>query len=648
MEKQILQWEKEPITVYSLNTVIVGTGAAGFNAADSLYALGQTDCAIVTDGINRGTSRNTGSDKQTYYKLSLSGNCPDSVAAMAKDLFDGGCVDGDIALCEAALSARCFLKLCSIGVDFPTNRYGEYVGYQTDHDTAGRATSVGPLTSKFMTLQLEKQVKNKKIPIFDKHQVIGILTKNEQIRGLLCYCGYAADSSRFVLFNCKNVIYATGGPAGIYDLSVYPESQVGSTGIAMEAGVKGRNLTEWQFGLASLAPRWNVSGTYMQVLPRFVSIDREGTQREFVTDYYQNNGKALSMIFKKGYQWPFDVRKIDGSSLIDLLVYQETILKGRKVYLDFTRNPLDTLPDLAELEPEAATYLQVAGANFGTPVERLIHMNAPAYELYLEKGVDLKTDMLEVAVCAQHNNGGLDIDLWWQSNIKGFFPCGEAAGSHGVFRPGGSALNAGQVGSARAASYIAMHRTGKPEPVEALLADCHKQISLKITLAERTHHPTSNTAQLLAQGRQRMSKAGGCVRDAAQIQNALAEINGLLSNFEQEVKTNDIQSLSELYQLYDMLFTQQAYLTAMLHFAKQGNSRGSALYSRKDGTIPPQLPDIFGYVLDHDAHTDVIQETVLNPDTGFSCSFRPVRPLPEGGGFFENIWREYRENKNVY
>jgi hypothetical protein len=34
-----------------------------------------------------------------------------------------------------------------------------------------------------------------------------------------------------------------------------------------------------------------------------------------------------SMVFLKGYQWPFDSRKvIGGSSLVDILVYIETVL----------------------------------------------------------------------------------------------------------------------------------------------------------------------------------------------------------------------------------------------------------------------------------------------------------------------------------
>ena len=55
---------------------------------------------------------------------------------MAETLFAGRCVDGDIALCEAALSTQCFLKLVELGVPFPRNRYGEYIGYKTAYLTA--------------------------------------------------------------------------------------------------------------------------------------------------------------------------------------------------------------------------------------------------------------------------------------------------------------------------------------------------------------------------------------------------------------------------------------------------------------------------------------------------------------------------------
>ena len=70
--------------------VVVGSGCAGYNAADCLWNLGVRDVVLLTEGVRMGTSRNTGSDKQTYYKLSLSGSDGDSVRDLAETLYGGG------------------------------------------------------------------------------------------------------------------------------------------------------------------------------------------------------------------------------------------------------------------------------------------------------------------------------------------------------------------------------------------------------------------------------------------------------------------------------------------------------------------------------------------------------------------------------
>ena len=67
--------------------VVVGSGCAALNAADCLAAQGMTDILLVTEDFCAGTSRNTGSDKQTYYKLSLCGEDGDSVGELARTLY---------------------------------------------------------------------------------------------------------------------------------------------------------------------------------------------------------------------------------------------------------------------------------------------------------------------------------------------------------------------------------------------------------------------------------------------------------------------------------------------------------------------------------------------------------------------------------
>ena len=84
--------------IHNFDAVVIGTGCAGYNCADWLYDLGYKNIAIVTEGRYMGTSRNTGSDKQTYYKLSLCGAEGDSVREMADTLYLGGGVMGVLGM----------------------------------------------------------------------------------------------------------------------------------------------------------------------------------------------------------------------------------------------------------------------------------------------------------------------------------------------------------------------------------------------------------------------------------------------------------------------------------------------------------------------------------------------------------------------
>ncbi len=107
-----------------------------------------------------GTSINTGSDKQTYYKLSMSGDEADSPVNMAKTYFANGAMHGDLALVESSLSPRGFLNLVNLGMPFPRDEYGQFIGYKTDHDPRQRATSIGPYTSREMCRVLISQVQS--------------------------------------------------------------------------------------------------------------------------------------------------------------------------------------------------------------------------------------------------------------------------------------------------------------------------------------------------------------------------------------------------------------------------------------------------------------------------------------------------------
>ena len=641
-EKQMLGGWELPVT--TVDTVVIGSGCAGLNAADSLYDLGCRDLLLVTEGWHRGTSRNTGSDKQTYYKLSLSGDETDSVAEMARTLFAGGAVNGDTALAEAAGSVRGFMKLVNLGVPFPTTRYGEYAGYKTDHDPRRRATSAGPLTSRYMTEALEKSVRSKPIPALEHWTAIRLLERDGAVQGVLGLDATRAgeDSHGLSLIRCRRVILATGGPAGLYHASVYPESQSGMTGLALAIGAQGANLQEWQYGLASTKFRWNVSGTYQQVLPRYISVDAKGNEREFLLDYFDTPQDVLNRVFLKGYQWPFDAAKVDGSSLLDLIIYRETRVLGRRVFMDFRREPTGLEQQQFDtLSTEAYTYLKNSDAPLPTPIGRLQRMNPPAIELYAAHGIDLYNEPLEVAVCAQHHNGGLAVDSDWQTTVQGLYAVGEVAGTFGVCRPGGSALNATQVGAMRAAEHIACHPCAAPEAdaaFAALAEQAVEQLKADWASAAPDARPASECWLWL---QKTMSDHAAPLRSADDLEQLAKQLSALEQDFYRVTRAEDITGLVTLEKTRDMVITAHAVVSAMQTSAQQAGSRGSALVVSSDGTPVAGLPE-WAYRPENPAFRQTVAVTARTPE-GFTTRWQPVRPLPQEDDWFERVWQDYRE-----
>ena len=559
---------------HEYDVIIIGSGCAGLNTADCLYENGVKNIAVVTEGLKMGTSRNTGSDKQTYYKQAIASDTVDGAGEMAKTLFSGGAVNGDTALTESANSLKCFFKLVSLGVPFPKNEYGEYVGYQTDHDENKRATSAGPLTSKYMTEALEKEVIRKNIKIFDNTAVFKLIKHGNKISGAI---GYNSKTREYELFSARFVVLATGGSAYLYRDKVFPYSQSGMSGMAIESGAQTSNITEWQYGLASVDFRWNVSGTYQQVLPRYVSVDENGGEHEFLLDYFDNPTDAINTVFMKGYQWPFDSKKLDGSSKIDVCVHKE-MQKGRAVYMDFRRNP--TGLDFDSLSNEARVYLKKSGALFGTPIERLNKMNKKAIDLYKAHKIDLYKDMLRVAVCAQHQNGGISVDKNYETSVHGLYAVGEAAGVFGVYRPGGTALNSTQVSSLCAAEAISKIKIRKTDNREFLIKEAQNFIG-KIKIQKTK---SKSILKIQNEIQAEMSVFAGFLRDEEKIAALQKKVKRYNKDFFTNIGAVSENQLYALFKLRDMLITAETFLNALSVWCKDAVYRGGAVSNGKKTT----------------------------------------------------------------
>jgi succinate dehydrogenase/fumarate reductase flavoprotein subunit len=667
---------KHNIKFHRVNTVIVGAGAAGMNCGVHLYEFmmqkgvpdPQHRIAVVTGGLGLGASRMSGSDKQTYYKIGTSPDVPDSAEEFAKTLTAAGCCHGDLALAEAIGSLREFYHLVQVGVPFPTNSTGSFIGYKTDHDPAERATSAGPKTSKFMSECLQRQLERYGVPIHDNQEVTHLLTvgsgKSKRIVGVVTVDKKNLSESDYAInvFFGSTIVLAAGGPGELYKTSVYPKGQVGIHGLAFKAGLAAENLTESQFGLASTKFRWNVSGTYMQAIPRFFSTDAKGKdEKEFLAGFFPSMSKMATNIFLKGYQWPFDPQRVENlqSSLIDILVFNET-QKGRRVFMDFLHNPIGSKSmkgfRLDDLEPEAYDYLKKAGAMQSTPIERLFAMNPPAIEIYKENGIDLYSEPLEIAVCAQHNNGGFAVDKWWQSSIPGTFIIGEMAGTHGVKRPGGSALNAGQAGGLRAAEYI-VNACGCDLPDYAdKQAEIDQQVTDVVNKLDAYRRPSGLLAEkVIEEIRSRMTASAGHIREPSDARKALLQAVDLYQQIQQKgFNSGNASDIVKAIQAEHLALASVAYLKTVVELLGQGSgSRGSHLVLAEDGVQihPDVINKATGEPLKFKPENKALRDSILqieyddsSPDL-FGCrSVRP-RPMPTGRKAFEPAWQDYREGK---
>ena len=668
---------KQKIAVHSYNTIIVGAGAAGMNCAVHLYEFmaekgvkaPQEKIAVVTGGIGLGASRMSGSDKQTYYKMGTSPDVADSAEEFSRSLTAAGCTHGDLALAEAIGSLREFYHLAQAGVPFPHDPMGSYIGYKTDHDPYERATSAGPKTSRFMSQCLQKQVEGYGIKIYDRQEAAQLLTIGDgDARRIAAVVTLdkgkiSKDNYGLNVFYCENLVLAAGGPGELYKTSVYPLGQVGIHGLALEAGLAAENLTESQFGLASIEFRWNVSGTYMQVAPRIFSTDAEGNdEQEFLTGFFPSMSKMATDIFLKGYQWPFDPQRIENhqSSLVDVLVFNET-QKGRRVYMDFLKNPIGSAAmkqfDLNDLEPEALRYLQSTDAMQATPIERLAHMNPLAIDIYRENGIDLYFEPLEIAVCAQHSNGGFAVNRWWESNIPHTFIIGEMAGSHGVKRPGGSALNAGQTGGLRAAEFIANaygaempdYRSSQTQIDEKLQALVNKLDGFSKSAG------TMSPKEVVEQIQDRMTTSGGHIREITNTGNALKQAIKLYQSIKRDgFKLGTAEDIATAVQAEHLALNSVAVLKAIVALLEQGGgSRGSHLVLWPDGIEVHRnvIDQSTGKPLRYKPENQELRNSILriwhNPQSEelFDCENTPVRPLPTDRKAFEPAWQDYREGK---
>lgn len=658
----VLNLNAEAYPVYRADAVVVGTGAAGLRAAVELKRRG-LNVLIATAGLYMGTSACSGSDKQTLFTASTSGN-GDNFLRLAEALGSGGGMDADTAYVEAVGSIHTLAGLQYLGLDLPEDRLGAILRYKTDHDEAGRATSCGPRTSRLMVKVLLQEVLQLDIPLLSGATALRLLRQHdeqgkEQCAGLVVSTGGRSHNTNgLCVILAPNVVLATGGPGEMYRDSVYPKKCFGSLGLALEEGLSLSNIIESQFGIGT--PRtafpWNLSGTYVQVMPYIYSQDEAGAEYNFLADYYRTTQELVSNVFRKGYQWPFHAtRTLDfGSSLVDMAIAREQ-QSGRKVYMDFLRNP-EPVPDdlpfsLERLDDDVRAYLENNDALDELPIGRLRRMNPLSISLYRMHGHDLENAPLQFAMNNQHMNGGIEVDIWGQTSLNGCHAIGEVSGTHGVTRPGGAALNAGQVFGVRAAQYIAgAGKRASADDLTSLVSPVVEQVNQTINQALNNKEGMS-LREVRDQIQSRMSDYAGFLCSADEVSRAREEADALKNHvYDGGLSIRHVAEVSELFMWRHLALTSAAVLTMLEQYVSDGGgSRGARIILDSHGECVPQIRSgtceawRFRPERDEDKRCKF---TVRYQEGHFILEKKPLRTLPDLSKiYFERNWPDFLTGK---
>jgi hypothetical protein len=332
-----------------------------------------------------------------------------------------------------------------------------------------------------------------------------------------------------------------------------------------------------------------------------------------------------------------------GSSLVDLAIVRETAA-GRRVFMDFNRNPLPVAGGAAfgldSLDPDVRAYLGAAGALQSLPIDRLRHMNPLSIELYRRYKIDIAEAPLEFAVNNQHMNGGVAVDIWGRSSHPAVYAAGEAAGTHGVTRPGGAALNAGQVFGTRAAEHIAAtigdHARAEPERC------AEAAVSATLSLLAQDDAPSIDAVRDEVQAR--MSDAAGILCDAETVRLALQDARDLNERLARKgIRINRPSEAARAIQWRQLALASEALLVALDHYiAAGGGSRGArAILDPLGEGVPMTVVGPIDEVrFRAERLEDRERQIILHHQGGrFQITERQVRSIdPSARPFFERDW----------
>ncbi|MEG9481117.1 FAD-binding protein [Mannheimia sp. HC-2023] len=379
-------------------------------------------------------------------------------------------------------------------------------------------------------IRAKQILQEQQIPFYENATLLHIVTDNNQVQGAV-FSLVTSGQIAYIFCKTNHIILAAGGIAGLYKDNLYPADVIGSLhSVAKQAGATLVNLAFIQFIPAFVEPKYKV-------------LFGEHTLK-YVTEITDSQGNNL---FPHLSQMQFSKMMLERSH------YAPFSLDFECVEFD-----LVMMKHLLENPNEKGIYLKYSPKLYADTEE--------FYTVYLnwlknEVGIDLVKDRIAIKPFAHSCNGGIQINQWGESSVKGLFAIGEIAHCiEGANRMGGNSVGGGLVFAKRAVAEIS-------RSLEQANLQKNAEIS-PLVMAEKALNQLANSnanleltaSEVLSSIREKMALYANVYRTRSNLQHLLDELNRLEQQFD-PIHHAQYQGI----EVYNALKTAQLVVNNMLN-----------------------------------------------------------------------------------
>ncbi|KKN09226.1 hypothetical protein LCGC14_1048760 [marine sediment metagenome] len=509
--------------IIDAEVLVVGAGGAGCRAAIAASDLNQDVLLITRDILGKAHTVMA----EGGFNAALANLDPDdSWEVHARDTLSAGAYLNDQNLVEILVkeAPERILDLENYGAIFSRTPDGFIMQRPFGHQTYRRTCYAGDRTGHEIMATLTEELRRRDIIIMDEVFTTSLLRDDNRVAGVTFV---DIRTGNFKIIRASSVVMATGGAGRIYEITTNAQADVGSGyAMAYKANVELVDMEQFQFH------------------PTGITVPLSARGR-LVTEGVRGEGGILLNKDGERFMKRYNPRLMElaGRDEVTRSIVTE-ILEGRG-----TKN--------------GAVFLDISFLPSRIIEERLPTM----LEDFLDFGIDIRHEPMEVTPTAHHMMGGIRINGRTETNLKGFYAAGEVVGGiHGGNRLGGNALADTQVFGRIAGNSAAKHAASVSPP--KLDRDFIKKEYLRIRAPIERENGVGISTERNQLQRNMWSKAG-IFRNEQDLSSALHLIKKQQERVDSQLMVNNqatryntewINSL----ELYDMLLVTEMLIRSAL------------------------------------------------------------------------------------